>query len=336
MRRERFLIFVMVLIGVISIGISVNRAEAAPIKLTYSTHFPAQHAQYKAAVGWAKEIEKRTQGGVQISMFPGGTLTKLPQLYDGVLKGISDIGFGIFAISRGRFPVMSALDLPMAYPSGTVATRAANEFARAVNPKEIQNVKLLYLHGHGPGMLFTKKPIRSLEEVRGVKIRATGTSAKVVKALGGVPVALPIGGTYEALQKGIAEGTFASMEALKGFKLAEVTKSVTKCITVGYTTTFFVVMNKDKWASLPDNIKKIFEQVSEEWADVHGKTWDETDKEGLSYARGLGNEIVELSQEENAKWKKAVGTVIDDYRAKTPNGGEYVEKIQALVKKYSK
>jgi TRAP-type C4-dicarboxylate transport system substrate-binding protein len=285
---------------------------------------------------WAKEIEKRTQGAVKISVFPGGTLTKLPQLYDGVVKGLSDIGFGIFAISGGRFPVMSALDLPMSYPSAMVATRAANEFARDFNPEEIQDVKLLYLHGHGPGTLFTKKTIRSLSDLKGVKIRATGTSAKIVKALGGVPVALPIGGTYEALQKGIAEGTFASMEALKGFKLAEVTKSVTLCTTVGYTTTFFIVMNKGKWASLPDSIKKTFEATNEEWTDKHGKTWDATDKVGLDFAKSRGNEIVELSKEENAKWGNAVKVVIDEYITKTPNGSAYVEKIQASVEKYSK
>ena len=330
-----FVLFI-VFLGVITAGQWRFYAEAAPIKLSYSTHFPAQHAQCKAGVAWAKEIEKRTQGNVQISVFPGGTLTKLPQLYDGVLKGISDIGFGIFAISRGRFPVMSALDLPMGYPTGRLATRVTHEFGKAVNPKEIQNVKMLYLHAHGPGVLFTKKPVHKLDDLKGMKIRATGTSAKVVNALGGVPVALPIGGTYEALQKGIAEGTFAAMEALKGFKLAEVTKSVTKCISVGYTTTFFIVMNKDKWHSLPADVKKVFDQVSEEWVDVHGRIWDETDEEGAKYAKDLGNEIIELSKEENARWSKAVAKVIDEYTAETPDGERYVEKIRSLMATYSK
>ena len=323
-------------LGVMIVGASGMNVDAAEIKLSYSTHFPAQHAQCKAAVDWANEIEKRTGGKVKISVFPGGTLTQLPHLYDGVVKGISDIGFGIFAISRGRFPVMAALDLPVGYPTGMVATRTVHEFAKAVKPKELEDVKVLYLHAHGPGVLFTKKPVRTLEDVKGMKIRATGTSARVVEALGGVPVALPIGGTYEALQKNIAEGNFAAMEALKGFKLAEVVKYVTKLSSVGYTTTFFVVMNKEKWNALPGDIQKVFEQVSEEWVAVHGKIWDDTDEEGISFAKSKGNEIIEQSEAESEKWTQAVASVIKDYIAKTPDGDGPVEKINALIKQNTK
>lgn len=307
---------------------------SAKIKLTYSTHFPAQHVQCKAAMDWAKEIEKRTQGEVQITVFPGGTLTSLPQLYDGVVKGISDIGFGIFGISGGRFPVMSALDLPVGYPSGLAASKAANDFANKFNPKEIQDVKLLYLHAHGPGVLMTKKPVRTLADVKGLKIRSTGTSAKVVSALGGVPVAMPISGTYEALQKGVAEGTFVAMEALKFWNLGEVTSSVTKCDSIGYTTTFYVVMNKAKWDSLPAPVKKVFEDVSREWIEVHGKIWDDSDKQGAEFAKEKNNEIIELSNEENARWSKAVQPVITEYISKTPDGEKYISTLRELVQSY--
>jgi TRAP-type C4-dicarboxylate transport system substrate-binding protein len=287
-------------------------------------------------MAWAKEIEKRTDNKVQISVFAGGTLTKAPQCYSGTVKGISDLGFSLFAYTRGRFPVMAAVDLPMGYANGKVASRVAQEFAKAFKPKELSDVKVLYLHAHGPGLLHTKKPVKKLEDLKGMKIRATGLSAKIVKALGGVPVAMPQGGTYEALKKGVVEGTFGPMEVLKGWKQAEVIKYTTECYSIGYTTTFFVVMNLDKWNALPADIKKIFDEVSDKYTDVHGNVWDSTDQEGRKYTLSLGNEIISLSDEESARWRKAVEPVIKDYVTNTPDGDTYVKKIRELMKTYSK
>jgi TRAP-type C4-dicarboxylate transport system substrate-binding protein len=282
---------------------------------------------------WAKEIEKRTGNKVQITVFPGGTLTNAKQCYSGVVKGISDIGFSLFAYTRGRFPVMAAVDLPMGYPDGKTASRVAHEFVKTFNPKELHDVKVLYIHAHGPGLLHTKKPVNKIDDLKGMKIRATGFSAKVVKALGGVPVAMPQGGTYEALQKGVVEGTFSPMEVLKGWKQAEVVKSTTECYSVGYTTTFFVVMNLDKWNALPAEVKKVFDEVSEKYVDIHGQVWDSTDEEGRKYTESLGNKIIPLSDDESARWRKAVEPAIKDFIANTPNGDKYVKKIKELISK---
>jgi TRAP-type C4-dicarboxylate transport system substrate-binding protein len=328
--------FWAVVIGISLTATSAFCADSKPIKLTFSIFFPPTHGQTKAAMDWAKEIEKQTDNKVKISIFAGGTLTKAPQCYDGVVKGISDLGFSLFAYTRGRFPVMAAVDLPMGYPSGRVASRVAQEFAKTFKPKELSDVKVLYLHAHGPGLLHTKNPVKKLEDIKGMKIRATGLSAKIVKALGGVPVAMPQGGTYEALKKGVVEGTFGPMEVLKGWKQAEVIKYTTECYSIGYTTTFFVVMNLDKWNALPDNIKKIFDEVSNKYTDVHGKVWDSTDQEGRKYTLSLGNKIISLSDEESARWRKAVEPVISDYIANTPDGDKYVKKIRELIKQYSK
>jgi TRAP-type C4-dicarboxylate transport system substrate-binding protein len=334
--KKVLLVFV---IGVLSFGLGALgavKAEAAPIKLTFSIFFPPTHGQAKAAIDYCKEVEKRTNGQVEITTFPGGTLTKAPQVYDGVVKGISDMGNSCYAYTAGRFPVLAALDLPMGWPNGTVASRASDEFIKMVNPPEVQDVKTLYVHAHGPGLLHTKKPVRTLEDLKGMKIRATGLSAKVVEALGGVPVAMGQPDTYEALQKGVVEGTFSPMEVLKGWKQAEVVKYTTDCFTVGYTTAMFIVMNKDKWNSLPNDVKKVFEEVAASWVVIHGKTWDVTDEEGRNYTKSLGNQIIALSDAENARWRKAVEPVIADYVKKTPHGADYVAKIRALIKKYSK
>ena len=336
MMKKIFLFFAFLVLAMTLIAPGAAQVQAEPIKLTFSIFFPPTHGQTKAAMDWAKEIQERTHNQVEITVFPGGTLTSAPQCYSGVVNGISDLGFSLFAYTRGRFPVMAAVDLPMGYANGRVASRVAQEFAQTFKPQELNDVKVLYLHAHGPGLLHTKTPVKRLEDLKGMKIRATGLSAKVVEALGGVPVAMPQGETYEALQKGVVEGTFGPIEVLKGWKQAEVVKYTTECYSVGYTTTFFIVMNLAKWNALPADVQKVFEEVSAKYVDVHGEVWDSTDLEGRKYTESRGNQIITLSAEENERWRKAVEPVINDFINTTPNGAAYVDKIRALMKKYSK
>lgn len=131
------------------------------LDLTYSVFFPSTHGQCQAAMDWAREIEKRSQGKVKITVFPGGTLTSAAQCYDGVVSGISDLGMSCFAYTRGRFPLMETLDLPLGYPDGRTASLVANDFVRKFRPKELDDVKLLYIHAHGPGLLHTKAPVKT-------------------------------------------------------------------------------------------------------------------------------------------------------------------------------
>ncbi|HQO81153.1 MAG TPA: TRAP transporter substrate-binding protein [Deltaproteobacteria bacterium] len=317
-------------------GAAMSDEAAAPagkvVELSYSIFFPPAHAQCKAGEDWAREIEKRTSGRVKINTFPGGTLTSAGECYDGVVKGISDIGMSCFAYTRGRFPVMEAVDLPMGYSSGMAATRAANEYYARIKPAELYDVHVLYIHAHGPGLLHTKRPVAKLEDLKGMKIRSTGLSAKLVEVLGGVPVAMPQPGTYEALQKGVVEGTFAPMETLKGWKQGEVIDYTTDCISIGYTTAMFVVMNKDKWNSLPPDIQQIFTDVSAEYVDVHGKVWDDADTDGLAFNQEQQNTIISLSPEESVRWEAAVKPVIDAYIKTAQAQGIDAEQNIAILK----
>jgi TRAP-type C4-dicarboxylate transport system substrate-binding protein len=340
MRKQTTAVLSLILLLAAAITIGLWTAAEAATSLTYSIFFPPTHAQTKAAESWAKEIEKRSAGTVKISLFPGGTLTPADQCFDGVVKGISDICMSAFAYNRGRFPVMEALDLPLGYPNGRVATRVANDFYQIMKPKALENVKVLYLHAHGPGLLHTKKPVKTLEEVKGMKIRSTGFSAKVVEALGGVPVAMPQGETYEALSKGIVDGTIGPIEVLKGWKQAEVVKSTTDCFDVGYTTVFFVVMNLKKWNALAPDARKVLDDASREWIDVHGRAWDEADKEGRAFTKSLGNQVITLPAQESARWKKAVRPTIEEFvknaEQKGVPGRKSVKEAEALIMKYRK
>lgn len=338
--KRGILAFFLIMVLGIFFMFGANTAQAKAIELSYSNFFPPTHIQGKLGDLWAKEIEKRTKGKVKITYYPGGALLKGPKIYDGVLKGISDIGMSVFGYSRGVFPSMEAMDLPMGYPNGKAATAIINDFYNKFKPKELNKIRVMYLHAHGPGLLHSKKAVNKLEDMKGLKIRSYGFNAKVAKALGGVPVAMGQGGVYEALQKGVVDATLSPIEVLKGWKQGEVIKYTIECYSVGYTAGFYVAMNLNKWNALPKDVQKVIIDVNNEWITKHGIAWDDADKAGREFTLSLGNKIIPLSKAESARWASAAAPVVDGYiKAKAAKGlpaKDYVETIKALVKKYSK
>ena len=314
---------------------AADSAADKPIELSYSIFFPASHLQAQTAEAWAREVERRSEGRVEITMYPGGTLTKAPQCYEGVVNGISDIGMSVFAYTRGRFPLLEGLDLPLGYPDGVTATRIANQMVNKYAPEELQDVHLLYLHAHGPGILASKKPVRGIGELEAMKIRATGLSAKIVSSLGAVPISMSQGETYDALQKGVVEATFCPVETLKGWKQGEVIDYVIDTTAIGYTTAMFVVMNKAKWESLPQDIRTILSEVSEEWILKQGQAWDRSDGEGEAFVRGLGKTFIELAADQQQAFVRAMDPVLEEYVSATEAEGlpgrAFLQDLQALL-----
>lgn len=335
MRSRVFAALLSLLIGVAFITPLPVVCHAGPVKLTYSNFFPPSHVQSKLAEAWCQEVEKQTDGKVTVDYFPGGTLTKAQQCYDGAVEGLSDIGFSVLAYTRGRFPLTSAVDLPLGYHSGVVATEVINRVYKKFQPKEFNDVKVMYLHAHGPGLVHTKgKAVRKLEDMQGMKFRGHGTSALVVKALGGTPVPKPMPETYEMLQKGVVEGSLYPMESNKGWKLGEVTDYMAAVFDAAYTTSFFVVMNKDKWESLPADVQETIEAINTEWAVKHGEAWDSSDMQGMVYFLSQGNEIIGFDEKEQARWKEAVAPIISEYvaNAKKKGIGNAQEVVDYIVK----
>ncbi len=302
------------LVAVLLVFASVPANCGSTVTLSYSIFFPATHAHTILATEWAAEVEKRTNGAVKINMFPGGTLTPPDQCYDGVIKGISDVGMSVVSYTMGRFPLTEVIDLPLGYTSGIQATRLTNAYFEKFKPKEFDDVKMMYMHAYGPGIVHTgKKPVKVMEDLKGLKIRCSGTSAKVVRALGATPVAMPQTEVYDALQKGIVEGVVCPIEALKGFKLTEVTKYTTQNYGSSYSLSFFVAMNKKKWDSLPKDVQETIEKINKEWSDKTGHCWDMIDKEAKELGLSRGHEFIALSKEEDARWAQAVKPMMAEY-----------------------
>ena len=312
MKKQIFTFLLIFCVGLALGFMNPVTAEAASVKLTYSNFFPPGHIQSKLAESWCQEVEKRTNGEVVVEYYPGQTLTKARQVYDGVVEGLSDVGFSVLAYTRGRFPVMAAVDLPLGYTSGTVATKVINAVYQEFMPKELMDTQVMYLHAHGPGLIHTKsKAVRKMEDMSGLKFRGHGTSAAVVTALGGTPVPKPMPETYQMLQKGVVDGAVYPFEANKGWKLGEVTRYCTADFTAAYTN------------------QKIIEQINLEWIDKHGEAWDTSDAKGIVFFLNQGGQIIGLDGKEAERWKKAVAPIISDYTAdltkKGFNGTEIVD-----------
>jgi TRAP-type C4-dicarboxylate transport system substrate-binding protein len=317
--------------------LDTNVFGAEVIELSYANIFPPTHIQSKLPEAWCMEIEKRTNGRVKITYYPGGTLLKGATLYSGVLSGIADIGQSVFGYNRGVFPAMEAFCLPHGFKSASEATMALNEFYKNFNLKELSKVKIMYLHAHGPPMLHSKIKIEKLEDMRGVKVRSYGFNAAMVKALGAIPVSMDQAEVYEALSKGVADATFSPIEVLKGYKQAEVIDYSIDIEGVAYSSAMYVMMNLDKWNALPKDIQQIIEEVNEEWIIKTVDAWDSSDEEGRNYTLEQGNKIMKLPKEESDRWAKAVFPIVEDYVAKTEKKGlpaqNYVDFIQAFLKR---
>jgi TRAP-type C4-dicarboxylate transport system substrate-binding protein len=311
---KRGLTIFTVLVAFILSGISYARA-AEPIKLKAANYLPTTHKMSLLTDRFCQEIKKRTNGRVEITYYPGGTLLNPVKMFNGITTGIADMGVSHIQYTRGRFPVTEVFDLPLGFPSGWVATQVSSDFYNKFKPAEWDSVQVLYLNTSGPLILQTiSKSIKTLEDLKGQKIRGTGQMTETLRALGAVPVPLEMPDVYESLRRGVIEGIMVDLSTLKYWKFAEVVNNVTNTSPLGNGITFYFVMNKGKWNALPPDIQKIFMEVAAETKDAQGALWNEMDIEGRDVFKAKGGQLINLPDAEVTRWKKAVEPVIGAYR----------------------
>jgi TRAP-type C4-dicarboxylate transport system substrate-binding protein len=305
---------------------------AETIKLKYSNFFPPVAGVSGLVDQFCEDVNKRTEGRVEISSYHGGTLLSGPRTFDGVVQGISDIGLSNTAYTRGRFPVSEVLELPLGFSSAYVSGHVCNDFLRKFEAKEWGMVHVMHYFSPGPFVIQTiNKPIKTLEDLKGLKIRAPGMLAEITKSLGATPMPLEMIDVYEALRRGVLDGILTGLEPMKSFKIGEVLKYVTLSSSVGSAAVFFVVMNKDKWNSLPADVKKVLDDEVERYKDKFLRVLDDGDADGLNFFKSNGGQTVTLSNDEYLKWSKAVQPVIMNYRKDMISKGYSGEEIDSYV-----
>jgi TRAP-type C4-dicarboxylate transport system substrate-binding protein len=339
--KSRFFTVIAKVLGLaLVLGIMTPPAPAAQeIKLTYANFPPAQTFPSVQMERWAKEVEKRTNGKVKVQTFPGGTLLPAKNIFDGVISGTADIGNFAMSYQPGRFPVSEAVDLPMGFQSAKVASLVLYDLIEKYRPKEFEKVKIITLFTCPPNDLMTSKPVRSLADLKGMELRVSGTGAEVIKRLGGIPIAMPMSDTPEAIQKGIVKGIVSSLETLKDFNYAAYCPYATE--TNLFVVSFAVVMNREKWESLPADVKKVIDDMRREQAEWTGDYVDRHVKKSLAWSKDKYNhQVFQLSKKDRMEIQKLVQPMLDEYAKRTEAQGvpgkKIVGDVQQLRKKYER
>jgi len=325
----------------------VDEEEAVPedeevYEFSLAHFFPAVHpAETDLIEPWSEALYEESGGRIVVTSYPGGTLIDPADTYEGVAAGTADIGLSAFFYNRGRFPVLEVFELPgIVYEDSYMASIIAWEGIKELNPEEVQDTELMYVLATGPGDLFTKEPVRSLEDLEGMSIRVAGLSAETMALLGAAPEAMPQDEAEEALMRDRVQGNLAPVEVLKGWNHAEHTDYLTLTPFL-YNAIFFVTMNQEKWDALPADLQEIFLEVNERFrTEVAAGLWDAQNEEALEWAvEETGQEVIELSEEEQERWIERVMPVQDDFVARMNelgfDGEGILETVQRLVDEYN-
>ncbi|WP_028324507.1 TRAP transporter substrate-binding protein [Desulfatirhabdium butyrativorans] len=303
-------------------------AVAGPIELTYANFPPAPTFPCVQMERWKVEVEKRTQGKVLVKTFPGGTLLGDKEMMDGVIAGQANIGNLCMAYQPGRFVVTNALGLHLGITSSRVGSLVLWDLYTKYKPEEFAKVKVLTMFTTAPANIMSTKPVRTLADIQGMDLRASGGAAEVLKAWGANPVGMPMPATPEALQKGVVKGLISSLEVMKDFKFAEICKYVTMVNTALYP--FAVVMNMDTWKSLPPDVQKVMDDLAVEQARWTGEYMDNHVTEAMTWAKETQKvEVIELPAAEKANWDKKLEPLTEKWIAEAKAKGLPAEAILA-------
>ena len=305
---------------------------ADPVKLKFANYFPPTHMNSVMMGKYCAELNQKLAGKVEITQYTGSTLLSAPKMAAGVTSGIAEIGLSNLAYSRGRFPVMEIMELPLGFPSAWIAGHVANDFYQKFKPKDFDGYQVLMFSTSPINVIQTlKKQVKTLEDLKGLKLRGTGRLGDIVKALGATPLPIETPDLYDSLKRGVIEGALLPIETLKGFKTGELMKFTTASWKVGSAYCFYVVMNKDKWNSLAPEVQKIILDYSQEFNESWAAAWNNIDIEGKDFFLKQGGQIIPLSDTESARWVKAAEPVIADYKKDLISKGHKAEEIDGWL-----
>jgi TRAP-type transport system periplasmic protein len=293
---------------------------------------------------WAEKIAKESGGRLKIQIFPamqlGGRPADLPQQLE---DGIVDMIWMVAGFAPGRFPGTEGVELPfMATGKSETQSPAAMEFAlKYLLAKEYKNIKICSIHTTDGAVLHTvSKPVRTLEDMKGMRIRVAGKFiGEAVKAFGGTPVGIPLPGIYEALSRGQVDGMYINWAITLPYKFYEVTKHHTD--TTLFQGNLLTLMRQESFDKLPDDLKKVIDANSGiERSRELGRIWDSQTQPARDATIKNGNNVFSLTPEERARWvtaaKPAYDAWIDDMNKRGNDGKAMFDDLQAIVAKYAR
>ena len=301
-----------------------SRAALASEELKLATFVPPTHIiMARVLTPWAQEIATASGNKLTVRMFPSMQLGgKPPELYRQAVQGISDICFTLPGYTSNDFPMMALTELPgMANSAEDGTKKLWAHFDRFLGG-EFKDTKVLMLWNSDTASIMSKsKPIRTLEDMKGMKIRTPSAAQSAqLEALGAIPIDMPAGQIYNALDRGVVDASMIPMSAALDFKLIEVAKYFTINAPLGRSP-FLVAMNRNRYEKLPADLKKIIDDTTGLKLSLKGAATYDTQNDAALEAAKKDRELITLSADENKRWRQAFLPLIKAKAAEGDKGG---------------
>ena len=308
----------------VALGFAARAHAQDKIELKVTTFVPPTHGfVIDVLEPWVKDLEKRTGGRIAGRVFAGNSpFGKAENQADQVKQGVTDVGWGLNGIPRGRLPRSSIMEFPFVADSADSASKALWAMLPGLLADDYKGFKVLALHCHNPGLFHTRdKKLETIFDVKGLRMRAPNPPTQaLLQYLGAAPVGMPPGQVYESLEKGVIDGAVFPWDAIKGFRLETLLKEHLDARV--YTSCFHIVMNEAKFASLSADLKRAIDDTTGlAMVNRFGEWWNRWDQAGLDAVKARGHTIVSVSNDTREKWRGQLRPVIDQELAALDKGG---------------
>ncbi|MBW4961745.1 TRAP transporter substrate-binding protein [Sulfitobacter sp. CW3] len=330
----------------LAVGMSATGALAQDVTLRMHQFLPPQANVPKQVLDvWADKVQADSGDRIKVERYPSMQLGgKPPELMDQAIDGVADIVWTVVGYTPGRYPSTEVFELPFMVTDARAASSAYWQmFDKHMKDTEFKDVHILGTWVHGPGLLHTNKEVRTPADMQGLKIRGGSRLVnQLLETTGATPVGMPVPAIPEGLSKGVIDGTTIPWEVTTALKVSELVKNHTEFSgSALYTLTFVLAMNKDKYESLPDDLKKVIDDNSGlEFSVFAGGTQADADGPARQIAVDLGNNIVTLSDEETQVWRETAQPIYDawvaDMNGKGIDGQALIDEAKSLMDAYGK
>ena len=327
----------------LALGFAAGAQAQQKIEMKLAYFVGDQHAMSQWLVRWSEQLEKGSGGRIAVKRFPNAQMGPTPQHYDFARTGQADAAWFLHGGTPGRFPLTEIVNLPFMVGSAEIGTKVLNDAQLRAKylDAEHRGVKVLILFTHQPGGPHTtRKPIRSLDDFKGLRLRfASPTIRDLVAALGATPVGVPPTEIAEQLQKGTIDGAFIDYGGAGiAFKLGGTVKYSTELYA--YVTSFGLALNEEFWGKLPPDLKKLVADTTTGKEKEIGAAWDGLDVPGKKALLEGGGEAIRFSAAEDARVRKIGAEVseakIKEYEAKGLPARAVYDTMRALSREHAK
>ncbi|MCA0871507.1 TRAP transporter substrate-binding protein [Seohaeicola saemankumensis] len=307
--------------GAAALACLSGAAVAKELKL--ADFLPPKHPYQEQVYGvLADKVAEATIGEITIKTFPGGALGGNPvEQYDRALNGVADITFGLPGYTASKFPMTLMVELPGVLQEDTATDRIWETIDHIRD--EHKRVHLFSIWTNAENVLYSRdKPVRSLADVKGMKIRVPSRNAGlVVESWGAVPISMPVPEIYNAMQTGVIDGVLIDSTATYAFRLAEVSDYVITGMHASISP-LVLYMNRDTYRGLSDDQRAAFDRIGREIATIANQVQLAGTARGEQMFKEMdGKEWIELTPEQAAEFNTAAASVVEQVAAEAEAKG---------------